>query len=35
MNKEVRLISYLFLYIHDYAEVSCFSLELETDYVTL
>ena len=24
-----------FLYIHDYAEVSYFSLELESDYVTL
>lgn len=24
-----------FLYNHDYTEVSCFSLELESDYVTL
>jgi|GEM_PF-3141916 len=34
MNKRYDLFR-VFFYIHDYAEVSCFSLEVESDYVTL
>ena len=34
-DKRYDLFRVFFLYIHDYAEVSCFSLELDSDYVTL